>query len=38
VAGIETVAQVPEWRTPLRLTREFATKAKARWWLAQLPE
>ncbi|HEY8793791.1 MAG TPA: AAA family ATPase [Gemmatimonadaceae bacterium] len=38
VAGVETVAQVPEWRTPLRLTREFATKAKARWWLAQLPE
>lgn len=37
VAGMETVAGVPEWVAPLRSARAFATKAKARWWLGQLP-
>jgi hypothetical protein len=37
LTGVETVAGVPEWRTPLRLAREFARKAHARWWLEQLP-
>ncbi|MDQ6858701.1 MAG: AAA family ATPase [Chloroflexota bacterium] len=35
--GIEVVAQVPEWKVPLASTREFANRAKARWWLEQLP-
>jgi len=34
--GMATVANVPEWHGPLALTREFATKANARWWLEQL--
>ncbi|HEY8808200.1 MAG TPA: AAA family ATPase [Candidatus Limnocylindria bacterium] len=35
--GMEIVAKVPEWQGPLGLTREFATRANARWWLEQLP-
>ncbi len=34
--GIVTVTRVPEWRVPLQRVREFATRAKARWWLEQL--
>ncbi|HEV2249014.1 MAG TPA: AAA family ATPase [Candidatus Limnocylindria bacterium] len=35
--GMPTIAAVPEWRRPLDLLREFATRAGARWWLEQLP-
>jgi hypothetical protein len=34
--GLETVAAAPDWQGPLRSAREFATKARARWWLEQL--
>jgi class 3 adenylate cyclase/tetratricopeptide (TPR) repeat protein len=37
ITGVDTVAKVPEWQTPLGFARDFATKAKARWWLEQLP-
>lgn len=37
IAGMDTVATLPEWIIPLRSARDFATKAKARWWLEQLP-
>jgi class 3 adenylate cyclase/tetratricopeptide (TPR) repeat protein len=38
ITGVETVAKEPAWQTPLRFARDFATKAKARWWLEQLPD
>ena len=37
IAGMDTVATLPEWVAPLRSARDFATTAKARWWLEQLP-
>lgn len=37
IAGMDKVAALPEWNVPLRSARDFATRAKARWWLEQLP-
>lgn len=32
------VAEIPEWAPALRAMREFATRAKATWWLEVVPE